>query len=314
MRINYNVTGDARKALVKVIADTTGAKAQYMRTPTYAYQIDYFTVTREGALEFSDRSDTEEVEAVLEALAAAGFEGIGEGSEAPEEAQDTPTVAGTETAEADGLVISLPMEGHTGASLRNLVSMIYSRGRLISKATGGAFACSGALVYALKDDACILTTDTLRKTVTDFEAEHGPTLVGISFEGGKVSFTGFPFNEDPDSVKAFTQLVGQMNRLAKEQKRTLAREVDDSNERYIFRIWLLRLGMAGDEFKTARKVLLSPLSGSAAFKDSAMEERWKANQTAKRDAARAARKTESAEITTVSEPDTKEADDETVSA
>lgn len=314
MRINYNVTGDARKALVKVIADTTGAKAQYMRTPTYAYQIDYFTVTRDGALEFSDRSDTEEVEAVLEALAAAGFEGIGEGTEAQEEAQDAPTVAGTEPTEADGLVISLPMEGHTGASLRNLISMIYSRGRLISKATGGDFACSGALVEALKDDACILTTDALRKAVADFEAKHGPVLAGISFEDGKVSFTGFPFNEDPDSVKAFTQLACQMNRLAKEQKRTLAREVNDSNERYIFRIWLLRLGMAGEEFKTARKVLLSPLSGSAAFKDSAMEERWKANQTAKRDAARAARETESVEITPASNPDTKEADDETVSA
>ena len=78
-----------------------------------------------------------------------------------------------------------------------------------------------------------------------------------------------------------------MNRLAKEQKRTQAKVVDTTNEKYIFRIWLLALGMGGDEFKTARRVLLAPLSGNAAFKDQAMEERWKAKQAAKRDALRA---------------------------
>jgi hypothetical protein len=40
--------------------------------------------------------------------------------------------------------------------------------------------------------------------------------------------------------------------------------------------------MGGDEFKTARRVLLHPLTGSAAFKDQAMEDRWKAKQAAKR--------------------------------
>ena len=49
-----------------------------------------------------------------------------------------------------------------------------------------------------------------------------------------------------------------MNKLAKEQKRTMAKTVDAANEKYIFRIWLLALGMGGDEFKTARRVLLHP--------------------------------------------------------
>lgn len=46
MKIMYNATD--RKPLVKAISEFTGAKAVYMKTPTYAYQIDYFTVTREG--------------------------------------------------------------------------------------------------------------------------------------------------------------------------------------------------------------------------------------------------------------------------
>ena len=46
MTIYYNAQD--RKPLVKAISEFTGADAIYMRTPTYAYQIDYFTVTREG--------------------------------------------------------------------------------------------------------------------------------------------------------------------------------------------------------------------------------------------------------------------------
>jgi hypothetical protein len=40
--------------------------------------------------------------------------------------------------------------------------------------------------------------------------------------------------------------------------------------------------MGGDEFKTARRILLAPLSGNAAFKNEAMEQRWKEKQAAKR--------------------------------
>ena len=44
MMIYYNAQD--RKPLVKAISEFTGADAVYLRTPTYAYRIDYFTVTR----------------------------------------------------------------------------------------------------------------------------------------------------------------------------------------------------------------------------------------------------------------------------
>ena len=50
MEIRYNVTGAKRKELVKVIADTTGARAEYKFMPTCNYEIDYFTVSRRTAL------------------------------------------------------------------------------------------------------------------------------------------------------------------------------------------------------------------------------------------------------------------------
>ena len=93
MRINYNVTGTQRKELVKVIANTTGAKAEYMKMPTCNYQIDYFTVTKDGALEFDDMADSEEARKVLEAIADAGFE--------PEPQETAETEAEEESEEAD---------------------------------------------------------------------------------------------------------------------------------------------------------------------------------------------------------------------
>ena len=74
MEIRYNVTGAKRKELVKVIANATGARAEYKFMPTCNYEIDYFTVTKDGTLLFDDRADSEEVERVLEAISAAGFE------------------------------------------------------------------------------------------------------------------------------------------------------------------------------------------------------------------------------------------------
>ena len=291
MKTNYNVTGSERKALVKAIADHLGEKAVYLRTPTYAYQIGDFTVTKDGTLEFSDWTDSEVVEGVYEAIAAAGFtfeaepaqegkdaetvetaeEETGATLEAVTEPEDAPTEK-----ESDTLTVSLPLAEHTATSLRNLISMIYARGPLLSKASGGHFSCTMEQVNALKD--CITTEDVITKIT--------PDLVGLDFTEGKVNFTGFPFTEDAERIKTFTQLAAQMNKLAKEQKRTMAKTVDATNEKYIFRIWLLALGMGGDEFKTARRVLLHPLTGSAAFKDQAMEDRWKAKQAAKRDAKR----------------------------
>ena len=68
MEIRYNVTGAKRKELVKVISDATGARAEYKFMPTCNYEIDYFTVTKDGTLLFDDCADSEEVEQVLEAI------------------------------------------------------------------------------------------------------------------------------------------------------------------------------------------------------------------------------------------------------
>jgi hypothetical protein len=184
-----------------------------------------------------------------------------------EEPGATPEAA---TGAQGALTISLPLAGHTANSLRNLVTMLYARGSLLSKATGGNFGCSLAQVDALRN--CPTTTDVL--------ANITPDLAGLTFVDDKINFS-FPFTEDAERIKAFTQLAAQMCAAAKRQKRVMAKLVETTNERYTFRIWLLSLGMSGDEFKVTRQLLLKPLSGSAAFKDDAMERRWKGRHTQK---------------------------------
>ncbi|OQA05479.1 MAG: hypothetical protein BWY65_02388 [Firmicutes bacterium ADurb.Bin373] len=55
--------------------------------------------------------------------------------------------------------------------------------------------------------------------------------------------------------------------MAKNQKRVTATEKAYDNEKYAFRCFLLRLGFIGPEYKEERKILLSRLTGSAAFKN-----------------------------------------------
>lgn len=52
-----------------------------------------------------------------------------------------------------------------------------------------------------------------------------------------------------------------------EQKRAKPTRTHNSNEKYTFRTWLLRLEMIGDEFKTARQHLLKHLEGNIAWRN-----------------------------------------------
>ena len=55
------------------------------------------------------------------------------------------------------------------------------------------------------------------------------------------------------------------------------------NEKYTFRVWLLRLNLIGDEFKTARKHLLDNLEGNIAWKSPEQAEAQKERLRQKRE-------------------------------
>ena len=76
--------------------------------------------------------------------------------------------------------------------------------------------------------------------------------------------------------------------MALTQKRVQAKEIDGSNEKYTMRIWLVRIGFGGAEYKTDRKILMENLSGHSAFRNDEEKAKWTERQKAKREAAKAA--------------------------
>ena len=132
MTINYNVTGAKRKELVNLIANFTGCSPVYKGAPTFAYDVDYFTITKDGTLEFDDMADSEEIETLLEELENEGFHAE---SAAEEDAAPNATAEGKSAAQGANvsLTVEIPLEKvNTG----NLTSLLDAKGGLIRKALG----------------------------------------------------------------------------------------------------------------------------------------------------------------------------------
>ena len=89
------------------------------------------------------------------------------------------------------------------------------------------------------------------------------------FTKGTVEFRLFNSTLHAGEVKSYIQLCLAINNQALTQKSASRTKTQSENEKYTFRTWLLRLGLIGDEFKTARGHLLKKLEGNIAWKDPA---------------------------------------------
>ena len=240
----------------------------------------------------ADDVDTTEPEESSETEAGEAQESDDMAEDAPEEEPENeePQEAEDQTDEVPlDLELSFPVSQHNGVTLRNLVNLLYSRGKLIGKATGGHFHVDEGLVEKLKDDSCTFAIMNFINAVSNYEAEHGVALEGLRITTEKVTFTGFPTAPDHDHLTAFAQLAVLMNQQAISQKRIQAKAVNDENEKYALRTWLLRLGMNGPDFKETRKILMERLSGHAAFRTDEEAQKFLAREKAKRDALKAAK-------------------------
>ncbi len=85
-----------------------------------------------------------------------------------------------------------------------------------------------------------------------------------------------------DSCNIYIQLSLAITHQALSQSCASRRKTVSTNEKYTFRTWLLRLGLNGDEFKTARMHLLEHLDGNIAWKrpEQAVEQRERLRQKA----------------------------------
>ena len=122
MTIIIHAQGKERKRLVQTISDWLGVPARYCGAPTFNYEVDYFTIDRDGSLSFDDRADSEVIEQLLEHIYDEGFE-IDQSHTEDED-------------EACGVRVSMPKSLFTDSSLENLKALIAAKGSLIKKALG----------------------------------------------------------------------------------------------------------------------------------------------------------------------------------
>ena len=122
MTITIHAQGAERKHLVKTISDWLGVPAKYCGAPTFSYEVDYFTIDRNGSLSFSDLLDSEVVERLLQHIYDEGFDI----DQSHTEDEDEPC----------GICISMPRSLFTDSNLENLKELIIAKGSLIKKALG----------------------------------------------------------------------------------------------------------------------------------------------------------------------------------
>ena len=245
-----------RKELVHKLAEHLGVRPVYLAAPSFAYQVGDYTVDRQGNI-----LDRQGQVMELDALLAGGKE-----EPVLETVTEQETIeAGTEqeTAEPINLEIGLPLEGYQGQTLRNLLNIIYSKQPLIKKALDlDTDLVSKEVINAL-DQQPMTTLEHFQKALADKNCPG----IDFNFDKETITFKLGQGGDDPEKVEATTQLLGLVNLNARRSKQNISAKVKATdNEKYTFRTWLLRLGMIGDDYKLARRVLLQNLSGNSAFR------------------------------------------------
>lgn len=124
MNIILNET--ERKPLATLLGEYTNTKPQYLRAPSYAYQIGDLLMTREGNIEGPDTMSQAEFDELLALLDASGY--------CPKEidfhpAQE-PEAEATSTEET-GLTITIPLDK---INVENLTNLLNAKGFLIKHA------------------------------------------------------------------------------------------------------------------------------------------------------------------------------------
>jgi hypothetical protein len=110
------------------------------------------------------------------------------------------------------------------------------------------------------------------------------------FQKGTIEFRLFNSTTHAGKIKAYIQLCLAISAQALNQRCASRQKTKSSNEKYTFRTWLLRLGLIGDEYKTARLHLLEHLDGCIAWKDpaQALQQKERLRQKKEKELAEAA--------------------------
>ena len=185
--------------------------------------------------------------------------------------------------ESCGIHVHVGAEQQTAKSLRNLVNIMTSKEDLLFKALG--VLKSREEDYCQKNDERFVKQLNERKPQTTAAIEdlwyggwsyrndhyhysryHALNLHSL-WQGKGIEFRCFNGTTHAGKIKTYIQLCLAICHQALTQSGASARRTSSTNEKYTFRTWLLRLGMIGDEFETARMWLLKNFEGDTGYKN-----------------------------------------------
>ncbi len=187
-----------------------------------------------------------------------------------------------------GIHVHVGLGAHTPKTLRNLVNLVNAKEDLLTQAL--QIDPERRDCWCKPVDQDFLRTLNRRKPATseDFariwyddhdwayhaHQHYDPSryhLLNLHsvFQKGTIEFRAFNATLHAGEIKAYIQLCLAISHQALTVASANPTRPVTDNPAYTFRCWLLRLGMNGEEFKTARTHLLKHMPGNAAWRNGA---------------------------------------------
>jgi hypothetical protein len=305
-KIEFNVTGTARKELTNAIGELMGITPKYAGAPRFEYLIGDTRVQKNGEFFWDIRTEAGIINAVLNGLAERGYtferpltaeqnaEFSAEVAAEADYAEPTPTEAelanvaereyaiepdyrepATEREELGlGVERREDWQGENGLSASDVpdtITIEFPANGVNEQILYDLLNSKGSLIDAALGDDC------------PWEHEFGTdglplTDLPIEFEDGRIKFEWLKFGCPQDSVQAWTTFLAAAVKYSKTQKRVTAKDIgfDEANGKFPLRVFLVKIGLNGPEHKWCRSYLLRNLRGDSAFSSSESKAKWQA--------------------------------------
>ncbi len=193
-----------------------------------------------------------------------------------------------------GVHIHIGAKGHTPQTLRNLANLMASHERLIAdalKIDQGRMSRYCRTVNPNFIEQLNKKKPTTMAQLADIwygsqgcnygrnnhynESRYHMTNYHAVFTKGTIEFRLFQFDKPANGkknglhagqLKSYIQLCLALSEMAKELRTASPKPQQTDNPKFAMRTWLIRLGLVGEEFATARDFLTRNLEGDAAFR------------------------------------------------
>lgn len=194
-------------------------------------------------------------------------------------------LAGGKVNESCGMHVHIDASNHNRQSLKNLLSIMYSKEDILFKAlkTNPARVnrwCQKVREPMLQKARRLSNQPTRDLTQLEqiwYEGNvsasehynwtryHALNLHSV-FYRGTIEWRCFNSTLHAGRAKAYVNLCLAMSAQAIAQRSSVMRKTISDNELFTFRVWLVRMGLNGDEFKNTRDYLLANLEGDRAWR------------------------------------------------